>query len=153
MGLQSSLFCSEYSPRESVWPDTLILAFTPGIPFHLYLWTSTLGCTHGFHFSVFAPLAIFVLPLIVVADPGCAPNFHSFCYLTGATHPPWASTGRLACLLVLALLMTVLLALPWCLLSAKVIVFSVVNYKTTFKLGVYYFTRLDPNSSFLSLSN
>lgn len=114
------------------WLDcvTWILALTPF--FSLAPVVLDTGCYPWFLSSVFCFLGLSVPLLIVVADPGCAP-WCSALPLPGR----WPSAHPWLGLTVFWFRFCWWQScLTWCLVSRKVIVSSVVNYKATFKLGI-----------------
>lgn len=121
-----------------------ILELTPFL-FTWVCWPWTLGSAHGFHLLFFAPLVILCfcwlssdsgygpwLMLILVPACGCPPTL-GWCWLSCmCTGFGFADDSSSCPTLVLV--------------SRKAIVFSVVYYKTTSKLCVYWFTWLNRNS-------
>lgn len=130
----------KYSLRKWTWPIPSCHSY---LSFSLLSFDVDTGLHPWVFFLIFCSVSHFMLLWTVITDPywvtlillpacGCPPTLGwcwSSCLLTGFRH----------------------LALPRCLTSRKVIVFSVVSYKTTFKLSIYCFTWLISNSLSLSI--
>lgn len=138
--LQIRLCYFKYSLRKWTWPIPSCHSY---LSFSLLSFDVDTGLHPWVFFLIFCSVSHFMLLWTVITDPywvilillpacGCPPTLGwcwSSCLLTGFRH----------------------LALPRCLTSRKVIVFSVVSYKTTFKLSIYCFTWLISNSLSLSI--